>query len=440
MFRFIYQCMLGQKKLYLIMLFVLTALATIELYFAGIYTVFMELEGSSAFIIRTLATFISFFSCFFTLFINQFFLESKTEEISILMITGGSFKRNLSYICIQFGIFYLVTTLLSLPLGISALTLTSGIIETTLQTQVSISISTLMMIFGSFIVMKLIFLLFLNISFFNRVEMSIYKYMTGVSKSDKPANDFTSQLPSLGKPKKPYGSVFIVLFTILLLINGITGLVDLQSPMNTLLFHVCMLLVSFLLIINKWIPLLFKLFHDRYFMNHPFLLFTISHLKETMQVIGTMVNMNAIFIPIILSLFIIPIFEADYSSFLLICYIALLSMIILGFFIRFHVYLPTKSRDIATLQALGYRDKFIINMQKLEVFIFILFTFLLPFLCFSIVLYQGWYQGIIEMSTISIIGSVYLGFYSLFSVHMYVSYMKQTREVLQDVRYLNRGE
>lgn len=440
MFHFIYQCMLGQKKLYIIMLVVLTLLATIELYFAGIYTAFMGLSGSSAYIIRTLATFISFLSCFLTLFINQFFLEGKTEELSIFMITGGSAKKSLSYIIIQFGIFYVVATLLAIPLGALALSMTINLVAIQLDSIIHISLLSLLSIFGSFVIMKLIFVLLLNVSFLNRVAISIYKYMTSTGKPSEQSNDFFSQLPRTGKAKFPVGSFFIVAMTIVLFFVGIKGLVSFEEDMSSLLFSIVVLLVSFLLVINTWIPLSFNLFHDRYLMKKPFLLFSLCYIKQTMKTMSAMINMNAIFIPMTLCLFVLPVFDGSYTIFLMICYIALMLMLFLGFFIRFHVYLPTKSRDIATMRALGYKDIFIIRIQKVEVFTFVFLTFILPFLCFSYVLGQGYLQGFISLGVIGVVLIIYVFFYGMFSIYIYWCYQKQAKEVLGDVRYLNRSE
>lgn len=439
MIYFMKKCILGQKKLYLIMVFVLIFLSAIELYFTGMYSLFAALNVSGSMMIKSIATLITFLSLFLTLFINQYFIESKTAEFTIFFISGSSMKKTMQYILLQFGSLYLLSAFFCIPLGYLGLYVTSHYVELYLGIPVAISFLDLLGLFLVFLFTKLLYIFVLNIGFMYRVKGSIHAYMTNDYEAASSINYF-SALSVPGKKKKfPIGKILSLVFLFVIIFVGFSILHQTPSS-DSIMIGVFVILAAFVPLIQCIIPFVFQLFHDCYFMKKPIILLALSQLKESMHVIIAMVLLNTIFIPIFVSLFLIQNMSSLYFSMIIVCYIGLLVILLLGFYVRLHTYLPNKNNQLCTLWAIGYPTSSIKKIQYLELILFISLVFLFPLLLIGYVLMYAYSLHLISMNYLLILIGSYVFAYGLFSIYMCFSYQKQTKEVLHNVNYLNREQ
>ena len=77
----------SQRKLYLIILFILTILSALEFVLLGIYSSFTDLSNLYFIILRLISAIAIFISFFLTLMINNYFIENKCSYEKYNIIT-----------------------------------------------------------------------------------------------------------------------------------------------------------------------------------------------------------------------------------------------------------------------------------------------------------------------------------------------------------------
>lgn len=435
MIQFIKKIIAGQKRIYIIMLSILSFLASFEFILLAIYT--NSIDNILLRIIPALAVFVS---CFLTILINNYFTESKTEEFSIILLSGRNTKQILKYIIIQFGMLFVLATIIGFGLAYLLLLGFEWIIPM-LDSQYSFSLSlldtsfTYLAVFGT----KMMFVLLFNMAAFNKIKISISKYMKHTVQEESKQNYFSNFIPTSKKKKFPIGQCITTAFAIFLIISALSSIIK-NDNNDLLIIYFAISLMGELLIINTTIPLLFNIFHDRYLIKHPILLMAITQLMDLSEIMASMININACMIPIIFSLFPLASLDANGITTLLICYFLLLAIMLLSFIVRFSVYLPTRYNDTATTKALGFSKKDIRRSQQIEMLLFFIFIIAIPALIYSFILYQGYINGTITLSIIYALLISYVVLYVMLIIYMSINYKRMTKEVINDVKYLNRSE
>lgn len=440
MLTFVKKIVIGQKKIYIILSIALSLLSCFEFIVLSLYTNSNIGDEVSRIILRSGPTIAVFVSFFLTLFINNFFVNSKTEEFSIILLSGRNLKQILKYIIIQFGPLFIVTAVIGGILGLGSMLLINNILSTLYSDLIfNIDLVETVLLFLVFLILKLMYVTLLNQGKFYQIQTNIVKYMKSTNNEPSKTNYFSEFIPEK-KKKFPIGRCASTLFAIFIMIISIRQMFSTTGDIMDSFMYVIVILMIEVMLINSTIPLLFDILHDRFLLKHPTLLMALSQLMDISTVMISVINTNAIITPILISLLMVPTTDTNTSVTIILCFIIIMIMMMLSFLIRFSVYLPTKITDIATLKAIGYREKQIHRIQTVEITGFLLFILGIPIVIFTNVLYQGYLSHLIELSTVYLMSGSYIVFYVLLCGYMIVAYKSLTKEVLQDVKYLNRGE
>ena len=107
----------SQKKIYITVLSILTLLSSFEFVLLGIYSSFSQELNLNNILIRLISSIAVFVAFFLTLMINNFFIENKYEEFSIILLSGSRTRTVIQYIVLQFGLLFVLADLLGIGLG-----------------------------------------------------------------------------------------------------------------------------------------------------------------------------------------------------------------------------------------------------------------------------------------------------------------------------------
>lgn len=439
MLTFIKKIVASQKKIYLVLAIVLTILSSLEFTLISMYS-----SNGPAFTTRIIAiicTMTLFISCFITLFINNYFVDSKTEEFSIILLSGRNLKQILKYIIIQFGTLFMGSAVIGAILGIGIMQILNAIISTGTTPLFDFSLQQTCFVFLSYVIIKIIYIFLLNFGKFVTIKLDIAKYLNHTAMEASKPNYFSAFGVLKGKQKKkfPLGSFISTFLAIYIIYACFTGIMN-HADITTMVVYFAFSLGAEIFLLNFTIPLLFNILHDRYLLKHPILLLGMSQLMDLSKVMISLININAASIAIMFIILFMEYSTPLVEAIIIICFFILIVIMLLSFIFRFAIYLPTKTRDIATLKALGYQRKQIKKTQQIEIGGFILFVIGLPFITYSAILYQGYALQYISIETIYLLLASYLGLCLILSGYMIINYSQLTKEVLLDVKYLNRSE
>ena len=212
-----------------------------------------------------------------------------------------------------------------------------------------------------------------------------------------------------------------------------------NNSITILLFYYSFALIGLILIITKTIPLLYDLFHHQ-LLKHPICLNALALFQDFTKVMSSLILLVACIIPTIFMLLLnVP------SSFVIEtvtvpCFIMIMIMIVLCFILRFTLYLKEQQTSIATIHAVGYDSKKLNNIVFLKNLIFFILGILIPLAFILEILYLVSQNGVISQSAIVFVMIVYIALYTLIVVYMFIQEKIMQRKVINNVKYLNRGE
>ena len=118
MFDYLKKIIKSQWKMYSFLILILLCLSSFEFVLLCIYSCFEINQGIDTILLRFIPTLGVFVSMFLTLLMNNYFLESKKEEFSIILLSGCRNREIIFYIIVQFGVLFLIGDFLGGVLGI----------------------------------------------------------------------------------------------------------------------------------------------------------------------------------------------------------------------------------------------------------------------------------------------------------------------------------
>lgn len=442
MLTFIKKIVSGQKKIYITIATVLTILSCLEFTLISIYSSNLE-DITIKMLIAIICTITLFVSCYITMSINNYFVDSKTEEFSIILLSGRNLKQILKYIIIQFGSLFAGTAVFGFILGMGLMQVLNIILSEVGQLPFfNFNLSTSIFVFVSYVMIKVVFIFLLNFGKFIRIKTDIASYMNHTAKESSKPNyfsAFTSNKSDKKKKRFPFGRILSTCIAIYIIIACFIGIME-ATVVNTIALYFAFSLCGEIFLLNSTLPLLYDVLHDHYLLKHPTLLLGLTQLMDLSKVLIATININGMVIPIMFIILFMEFSTPLVETVILICFFILMLVILLDFIVQFALYLPTKARDIATLKALGYPKKQILRAQAIEILIFLVFVIGLPIITYSAILYQGYFLQYISIDTVYLLLGGYLIIYTLLCGYMIINYSRLTKEVLLDVKYLNRSE
>lgn len=442
MITFVKKVVASQKKFYLGLLTILSFLASFEYISVVIYSGATNLNNFiDQFMLQSVTGIVIMIAFVLILFVNNYLVEHKTDEFSLILLMGKNTKQVLRYIIIQFGLLFLLSYLLGAVIGSGLLLLYQQLyVETVMGT-----INSIIFVYGALFITKIIYVVVIDFGKFLRIKMDIASYMNHVPETTNfnPFAVFSSGSKLVDVNAKQIiganaGKVFTLIIGCLFLYIGLSQLLS-DSSQNIAVSYMFSL-AGELIIINKFIPLLFDLLHNKVLLKSKDWLMILSNLKEVSKAMSVMINISSVVVPIIIAFLYLQNVSVIVQNAMLVTFFALMAGMFLCFIVRFMIYIPSRANVIAMMKSLGYSKKNIYQIHIKEILIFVLLFIIFPIVIYGLVLYQSYLNNMIAYNTLITMVLVYIGLYAIMTVYMILSYYKLIREVYSDVKYLNRGE
>ncbi|WP_294581841.1 FtsX-like permease family protein [uncultured Thomasclavelia sp.] len=442
MITFIKKVIAGQKTFYAGLLVILSFLASFEFISVIIYSGAASLNNFiDRFMLQIVSGIVIMISFVLILFVNSYLVEHKTDEFSLILLFGKNTRQVIVYILEQFGLLFLLSYLLGALIG-SVWLLIYRQIFTELLTFDS---STIISVYAALFITKIIYVLVLDLGKFLQIKLDIASYMNHVSKTTNynPFAVFSSgTLVDISKKQiigANIGGALLVVIGILFLYIGISGIIANNSPAE-LAFSFAFSLAGELIVINKLIPMLYDLLHNKILLKAKNWIMVLSNLKDVSLAMSMMINLSSLVVPIIVMFLYLQNISVTVQNAMLVIFMALIAGMFLCFIIKFMIYIPSRANVIAMMKALGYNKKNIYWIHIQEMIIFTLLFVLFPIVIYGLVLYQSYLNNMIVYQTFISMLAIYVGLYIIMTVYMIVKYCRLIEEVYNDVKYLNRGE
>lgn len=426
----------SQMKIYITIMSILTILSSFEFVLLGIYSCFSSNQGYDYLLLKFIPAIAIFVSFFLTLLINNYFIENKNEEFSIILLSGCRTREVLSYIVIQFGMLFVGSDILGFILGLGLMKMINYIQSYTFV----YSLPTIFYTFCGILVCKIIYVFLLNFGKFVRIKLDIADYISHHTSSTSKPSYFSSRLLSENNNHKfPIKAFLTTAWGIILILLSIQGLFDNNN--DTLLpIYFAFFLSGEIILINTAIPLVYDFLHDKKLLKSPRLIMILANIMHLSKVLVSMINILACVVPICLSNFFFGMMSEEIKAVTMVCFYVLLIMMLLSFILRFQIYLPSIETDIATLKAIGYRYKQLIFIYNHVVLGFMVIIVIIPIILYALLLYRGYQLSYITMSIVITLITSYFIIFTLLALYKMCQYHQTVKEAFSDVKYLNRSE
>lgn len=436
MFLYLKKIIKSQMKIYITIMSILTILSSFEFVLLGIYSCFSSNQGYDYLLLKFIPAIAIFVSFFLTLLINNYFIENKNEEFSIILLSGCRTREVLSYIVIQFGMLFVGSDILGFILGLGLMKMINYIQSYTFV----YSLPTIFYTFCGILVCKIIYVFLLNFGKFVRIKLDIADYISHHTSSTSKPSYFSSRLLSENNNHKfPIKAFLTTAWGIILILLSIQGLFDNNN--DTLLpIYFAFFLSGEIILINTAIPLVYDFLHDKKLLKSPRLIMILANIMHLSKVLVSMINILACVVPICLSNFFFGMMSEEIKAVTMVCFYVLLIMMLLSFILRFQIYLPSIETDIATLKAIGYRYKQLIFIYNHVVLGFMVIIVIIPIILYALLLYRGYQLSYITMSIVITLITSYFIIFTLLALYMMCQYHQTVKEAFSDVKYLNRSE
>ncbi|MGN1183454.1 MAG: hypothetical protein ACI4SR_10645 [Faecalibacillus sp.] len=431
MIRYLRKIVQSQKKLYLTMMMILTLLAAFEFVLLSLYSFSSQRDDVFLKLMPAITIFVSFF---LTLIMNHFFIESKNEELSMILLSGSRIKEVVEYIVIQFGLLFFISDLIGFIVGIGLM----FIVNALLPYYFLYDILEVLFVFLGIFICKIIYVFLLNFGKFVKIKLDVATYILHHStKTSKPG--YFSQYLFDEKHRFPVRACLLTLLALLLIALSIQGLFENEQDVLLPLYFI-FFLSGEIIIIYITIPLIFDFCHDRKLMTMPKTIMVLANVMDLSKVLVSMINILACVMPICLSQFFMEGLDDVSLSVTMVCYYVFLIMMLLSFILRFQIYLPAIETDIATLKAIGYNFQQLKTIYNFVVLCFMIVVFCIPLILYILMLYRSYQLTYISLDMLIVLVVSYCVVFAILAIYMLHQYHQTVKEAYSDVKYLNRSE
>lgn len=431
MIRYLRKIVQSQKKLYLTMMMILTLLAAFEFVLLSLYSFSSQRDDVFLKLMPAITIFVSFF---LTLIMNHFFIESKNEELSMILLSGSRIKEVVEYIVIQFGLLFFISDLIGFIVGIGLM----FIVNALLPYYFLYDILEVLFVFLGIFICKIIYVFLLNFGKFVKIKLDVATYILHHStKTSKPG--YFSQYLFDEKHRFPVRACLLTLLALLLIALSIQGLFENEQDVLLPLYFI-FFLSGEIIIIYTTLPLIFDFCHDRKLMTMPKTIMVLANVMDLSKVLVSMINILACVMPICLSQFFMEGLDDVSLSVTMVCYYVFLIMMLLSFILRFQIYLPAIETDIATLKAIGYNFQQLKTIYNFVVLCFMIVVFCIPLILYILMLYRSYQLTYISLDMLIVLVVSYCVVFAILAIYMLHQYHQTVKEAYSDVKYLNRSE
>ena len=440
MLTFISHVFQNRKKQYLLLLIILTLLSSFEFSFLGMYSSFLEYKfdyltaaslNSIPFIALCVAVILS-------IFVVNYFIKSKSQEFSILLLSGRNPKDLFYYLFIQFGTIVLIAFILGIAGGMLILYSINSIINhSQLVTHLNYDFTLTLFMFSCFLFITMILIFAISAKQFVALDKNLADSLA--HKATSKAIPYVISFSAVTKKKKiPIFSIISTLLILYLMVSNIFTLMKSALSLDTLLMSFMWVLGGVIVIVNTTIPLLYDFMHNT-LLKHPVLMNSLSSFNNFCLSMITLINLNAVIVPLLLFVLFFASTEAILQVIIIPCFIMIVTMIALCLLLRFSIYEEDSRSHIATLHAIGYSPSILNLISFIKNALFSLFGFIIPLIFLIQLLIKAVNESYISQNTLYVLLGFYIILFTSLSIYMIIKERITTMEVIQDVKYINRG-
>lgn len=434
MFTFIKKVIKNRKKEYLILLMILSILASFEFCTLSMYSSIRMYDFNFliTMILNSLPTLATFIALVLSIFVAKYFIENKKQEFSILLLSGRDNKDLFVYLLIQYGMLVLLAFIFGAILGYYMMIFMNNIIQqSSIPYLLNYSFIDTLYLYIIFMLLTIIFILTVSAHQFIVLDKSLVTYLSHkVSMNKAP---YKMKFSAINKRKIPYSSIISLFMGIYIFVVSINELISGQDQMS-MLFYYSFLLLSSATIINQTVPLIYDFFHHS-LIKHPIIFNALAYFNDFSKALSTLVNLNANLIPTMLFLVIASQGQMILQIIVIPCFIMTVIMIGLCFILKYTIYDKNIRTTIATLHAVGYGPRKLKNILFLKNIVFILFDIMIPLILFGNLAYYYLNHNVFISLTM-----IYVLLYLIVIIFILIKENQMVKEVVGNVKYLNRGE
>lgn len=441
MLTFIKKTIKGNKRLYLLLLSIVSLLATFEFVMLGFTTIVMPgeegLTYSMNFVGDKINTFlVLMLAIILSIVINNFFADSKQEEFSIILLHGCKVKQIIFYVLVQFCLMYVIAGVIGGLLGTVILTYISNQLNSS-AVLFSYDLISIIGLFITITVLKLLIICGLNYGNFTKITTDITKLLThSTNETSKPSY-------ALNKDKKkfPIGKLLTSIIGVLLIAQGIYSILFVtEAPTTSYVAYYASALLGVIFILDSFIPLIKELTHEKKLMVNFKRLVSLSNFMDFKKALTSMIYLQigvmslGLLVVSTVSTELVFIVTSIFSLF------AAMIMLILCLLLRFKLYLPTRINNYASLRSVGLTAKDVNKINAQELLYFAFLVIIIP-----LIVQVTWVNVMINQGVIdSMLGICIIRVYVITNLGLlaYMHYQERSlvKEVYSDVKYINRGE
>lgn len=430
MFTFVIKVIKNRKKEYLILLLILSVLASFEFCTLSMYSAIrmFDYDLLTTMILNSLPTLSTFISLVLSIFIAKYFIDNKKQEFSILLLSGRDNKDLLVYLLIQYGLLILVAFGLGLGLGYLIMILINSLSVSLVFVYSFIETLYLYIIF---MFLTILFILTVSAHQFIVLDKSLVTYLSHKSTMGKAP--YKMKFSAINKRKIPYSSIISLIMGIYVFVVSISEIIKGQD-MLTMLFYYSFLLLASATIINQTIPLIYDFFHHS-LIKHPIIFNALAYFNDFSKALSTLVNLNANLVPTMLFLVIMSKGQEILQIIVIPCFVMTVIMIGLCFILKYTIYDKNIISTIAILHAIGYSPEKLKKILFLKNIVFILFDIMIP-----LILFVNFSYYYLDLNICLGLTSIYVLLYLIVIMYIFIKENHMIKEVSRNVKYLNRGE
>lgn len=441
MFTFVRKVQKNRKREYLILFFIMTLLASFEFCSLAMYSSLSTVGENPLVqgIINVFPTLTTFIALILTVFIIKYFINTKKQEFSILLLSGRKPKDLFIYILYQFGLLAFISFIIGIGIGYLFIIIINIILRYySLGYLFHIIWIQTIFLYLCFLIFTVIFIVVTCSHQFVELDKNVILYLNHKKVEKKKYKIMLSASSSTSQKRKPILSILSTLFILYITIYSLMKVLDTQLEVVSLFQYYAFILVGMIYIVNSTIPLLYDLLHH-HLLNKPTIINALSCFNDFSTIMITLVNLNACLVPTMMMIVFLTGQDMLLQIIIIPCFVMVLMMIGLCFILRYALYDESIRSIIATYFSIGYNPRQLKLILFFKNIIFAIFAIMIPLLLFDLLSYRAYIGNYLSLEVLIGLSVVYMVMYLLILIYILVKERKMLKEVTNHVKYLNRG-
>lgn len=442
MLTFITKVYQNNKQQYHILLAILAVIASFEFCNLAIYFAINQfnIENIDLRIAFHTLPFLSIvIAVVLSVFVAKYFIENKTQEFSILLLTGRKTKDLFQYLLIQYGILSFIAFLLGILLGMGLILILNTILHyLSITIQFHYSFLQTVLVYFILLFFTIVFILAICSNQFVTLDKNLSQYLSHKKSMRKvPYKVYFSAMSQ--KRKLPVLSILMTLLVLYMTLFSIREILQPDISLLSLFRFYSFALAGSIVIISTTIPLIYDAFHH-ILVKHPILLNALACFNDFSAIMMTMVLLNACLVPSLLFLILLSGSNILLQVIIIPCFMMTIIMICLCFILRYSLYDQEVRSHMATYYSIGYNPQQLKMILFIKNILFVGFAIFIPLLLFIQLAYKAYIEHYLSMQVCLCLSLIYMISYMCVLIYIFIKEKNMLKEVTSHVKYINRGQ